>query len=237
MKSETMNITKRNILILSLFTGLISPLTIPSANASSPTETLPAHTVVLLSLDEDLRSGQQPAGTAITYRVDKDISSSDGKVLIAAGAHGYGTVIASSGVQGFGKNGKLEISCEYVTAVDGSKIPFDDPDFKNSGGGTRVRALIRPLLLMPFSKGGDVKLEKGLPLTMATASDCPIQPTSLQPNTQDVQVLPNGHNQKTFSARIKSFTADDVVFSTQSGDTDMKLSDINKILQGNDPTQ
>jgi hypothetical protein len=200
------------------------------AIASANSSVLAAHTLVLLSLDEDLRSGQQPVGDTVAYKVDKDVLDSDGSVIIAAGAPGYGKIITSSSVGGFGKNGKLVISCEYVTAVDGSKILFTDPEFKNSGGGTRVRALIRPLLLMPFSKGGDVKLQRGLPLTMSTDTDNPIKTSNTATNSQAVQVQQTGHNRTPFTAFIKSYSTDDVIFTTGVGDVDMKLTDVNKII-------
>jgi hypothetical protein len=220
----------------------VEPKSVPAAppEPQPVIVTLPADTLVLLSLDEDMRSGLQQSGDSVQYLVDADVHAPSGQLVIACGAKATGVVTESVGVGGFGRNGVLKISCESVTAVDGTKVAFADPQLlKHASGSQLTNLLTSPVLLMPFKKGNDLKLNRGMPLTMATASDTKITLPMPDPAVSTpaaialpppVTVVEHGHNKKPFNAAIKSYTDADVVFTTGTGDEDLSIADIQKLL-------
>lgn len=124
-------------------------------------------THVKLQLTETLSSNKSRVGDKVHYVVDEDVTDSDKKVLISKGAPATGTVTLAKGRGGLGRSGKLEFTCESVTAVDGSQIPLRGEEAKNGKGGkgsmVAVTLLISPLGL--FMKGHNITVKQGTVVT------------------------------------------------------------------------
>jgi len=202
-----------------------------AADPGSAATVVPANTTVALILGQDLRSGQQKAGDAVTYITICDITAPDGKVLVPAGALAHGVVTKSQGCGGFGKNGKLEITCDYIDAPGGARVDFADPDLKKHGKSSQLATMLfTPFILTPFTKGKDVELHKGLVLTMQVKSDTAISAPLSDEHSQTVLlVLERGRRKKPFQASVKSVTADAITFATDTGDKALKVKDIDAI--------
>lgn len=89
-----------------------------------------------------------------------------GNLVIAAGARAQGTVTEILPRQSMGKQGKLEVSVEWVEAVDGSKIGLRGE--RDLGGQGRSAGDVAVRMLFGFGgfmRGKNVSIEKGQELT------------------------------------------------------------------------
>jgi hypothetical protein len=91
---------------------------------------VPDGTEVDLKLAESISSARAMVGQRIRFTVAKDVVS-DGYVVIPTGALAIGTITKASPKKWAGRSGKLEMSLQDVTAIDGTKI-----DLAGSRGGS-----------------------------------------------------------------------------------------------------
>jgi hypothetical protein len=99
---------------------------LPTAIAAqeAPTDTaivVPAHTEMLLRLDEEIASNRARVGQPVAVSVARDVIV-DGAVLIPRGSPGVGAVTSRTGKGAFGKSGKLDIELRSVE-VGGRTVP------------------------------------------------------------------------------------------------------------------
>jgi len=100
--------------------------TLPTAIAAqeAPTDAaivVPAHTEMVLRLDEEIASDRAVVGQTVAVSVARDVIV-DGAVLIPRGAPGVGAVTFRTGKGAFGKSGKLDIELRSVE-VGGRSVP------------------------------------------------------------------------------------------------------------------
>lgn len=105
-----------------------------SARAQAPVE-LPADTPVTLSLVRELKSGSAKKDEVVHFRVEEDVATPDGVVLIRRGTLAFGKVARSRRAGLFGKKGSLEIQVEYTHAVDRQRVELTGERREGSGGG------------------------------------------------------------------------------------------------------
>jgi hypothetical protein len=137
---------------------------------------LPEKTEIKLTLEKDLKSGADKAGETVPYEVDRDVYSPfpSHVLLIPAGAKAFGKVIKSSRRGMLGKSGKLEFTCEYVLAPDGTKVPLRAAPTKekgrnNTGASVAIAVLAAPIALL--MNGRDVTVHKGQEYTAYVDED------------------------------------------------------------------
>jgi hypothetical protein len=129
-----------------------------------------------LTVQERLVSGEVPEGSRVTYKVERDVLDSTGKVLIAAGSLARGKVVKSEGSGFFGRSGALNISVENVDAVDGSLVLLRS--LRDSTGNDQEDAVIIGGVLLSvffiFMEGDDVRIEPGTLITAFVDRDTTI---------------------------------------------------------------
>lgn len=145
----------KKILIVWFFSSLFGVV------YSQQTLTLFEGTVVRIRLMETLDSRISKEGDMINFEASEDVAV-DGVVVIKKGAVAKGMVLSikSSGIGG--KKGELNISIDYVTAVNGKNIRLKysatSSGQSRSGGAIAGALLINPLLILV--KGKNITLEK-----------------------------------------------------------------------------
>ncbi len=98
---------------------------------------LKAGTPVTVVLKEALRGGRDKNGRSVSFAVASDVLAPNGRdVILRAGTPAYGTVRESGGAGMFGKGGKLKITCDYVAAADGARVPLRPAAKRDSIGRT-----------------------------------------------------------------------------------------------------
>ncbi len=145
------------------FTERPGSMLLPSAKPERPPAVLMEGTPVLLQTEEKLRSGHTKEGSAIRFKVARDITGPGGMVLITYGDFAHGRVTRSRRRGAFGKAGQLEFSVDSVTAVDGTTVPLrasEEMAGKDNKGVVIASALLLTVLTV-FVHGKDVEVPAG----------------------------------------------------------------------------
>jgi hypothetical protein len=108
---------------------IITPAVAP-APVTKGVSVIPDGTEVDLKLAETISSARAMVGQRIRFTVAKDVVI-NGYVVIPVGALAIGTITKASAKKWAGRSGKLEMSLQDVTAIDGTKI-----DLSGSNGGS-----------------------------------------------------------------------------------------------------
>ena len=108
---------------------IITPAVAP-APVTKIISVVPDGTEVDLKLAETISSARAMVGQRIRFRVAKDVVI-NGYVVIPVGALAIGTITKADPKKWAGRSGKLEMSLQDVTAIDGTKI-----DLAGSHGGS-----------------------------------------------------------------------------------------------------
>jgi hypothetical protein len=120
--------------------GSAAPLRVEAAQApNTPQSALVVSkgTKVVLLLMEDLRSGSARKGQPVAFTVATEVRSADGHdLLLPAGTPAVGKVTESHGARGFGRPGRISVTCD-VLLVQGSpgSIPRSVPVSAAGGSG------------------------------------------------------------------------------------------------------
>jgi hypothetical protein len=144
---------------------------------------LPDSTIVVLAITEPLKSGRAKKGQQVEFEVVEDVSV-DGAVLIAKGSKAVGTVTASSGRSIFAISGKLAVTIDAVTAIDGTQIPLRGGESLKGDG--RVATMLTTVLavgggylpaapLFFLLPGKDAKIAKRATFTGFVQGDVAVQ--------------------------------------------------------------
>src|SRR5215212_7787421 len=128
---------------------------------------LTPQTEVRLHVVDRLQSGLSRVGDRANFRVDADVQDTEGHIVIRGGTPAYGTVTESKGKGSWGKRGRLNLSIDYTTAVDGQRVPLRGQNGaagrKGSGAAWTTALVVAPVAGF-FMKGGNTTLEPGTPL-------------------------------------------------------------------------
>ncbi|MCJ8346376.1 hypothetical protein MJH12_12605 [bacterium] len=153
-----MNITKRSIQFLVL--ALIALSTFTHA------EKVNAESAVKLILLDELRSGRSKVGSEVNFKVDENITDSNGTLLIRKGTQAYGTILRSRKAGAWGRRGILEVEVTYTTAINGERVNLRAYQTKAGSGNKRLITTGAWLVAWPlaFIRGSNVVIKSGSPL-------------------------------------------------------------------------
>jgi hypothetical protein len=113
---------------------------------------VPDGTEVDLKLAETISSARAMEGQRIRFTVAKDVTI-NGYVVIPVGALAIGTVTKASPKKWAGRSGKLEMSLQDVTAIDGTKI--DIAGSRGGSGDSHVGRMVTGIVITSiFTLGG-----------------------------------------------------------------------------------
>jgi hypothetical protein len=113
---------------------------------------VPDGTEVDLKLAETISSARAMEGQRIRFKVAKDVVV-DGYVVIQTGSLAIGTVTKASPKKWAGRSGKLEMSLQNVTAIDGTKIDLSGN--RGGSGDSHVGRMVTGMVITSiFTFGG-----------------------------------------------------------------------------------
>ncbi len=152
-----------------------------ASKASSVTTTISSAIVkegtpVMLQTTEKMVSGATTKGSAVRYKVIRDVVGSEGQVLIPYGASAYGKVITSTPRGMFGRAGKIEFNIESVQGAGETLIPLrasQDATGASNGGAVVMTTLFLSVLGV-FINGRDAVIPEGTMITAFVDHDTPI---------------------------------------------------------------
>ena len=162
------------------------------AKSGPPSEDIlvPAGAEVMVLTKNDLYSNTVFVGERLGFEVARDVIF-NGRVVIAKGAPAEAVVTLAIPRRSFGRGGKLGISVETVTAVDGQKIKLRAA-VNEQGDGRTGKAVIRTILgggLSPFGgreqKGVNARIKAGTEIKVETAEEKAVSVDSGRPPAQD----------------------------------------------------
>jgi hypothetical protein len=147
---------------------------------------VPAGAEVMILTRDDLYSHTAVVGERLTFEVARDVII-DGRVVIAEGAPVEAVVTQASPRGSFGRGGKLSISAETVTAVDGQKIKLRDSINKHGDNRTGKTAFLIILgggiggIFAQEQKGANARIKSGTEIKVETAEEKSISVNTGQP--------------------------------------------------------
>lgn len=137
---------------------------------SSSKVVLPESTEIKLTLEKSLKSGADKVGEEVPYEVARDVYTPFPAhiLLVPAGTPAFGKVTRSSRRGMLGKAGKLEFTCDYVRALDGTHISLRSEKTTASGRSNSGANVAAVLLFAPgylLINGRDTTVDKGKEIT------------------------------------------------------------------------
>lgn len=147
-----------------LFTDAIATMVF---NPLKPTTTvkLAERTRVKVTILEGLSSNHSKKGEEVRYEVAEDVLGPNREVLISKGTAALGTVTRASRRGIFGKPGKLNVSIDFVRAVDETRVPLRaNEDMSKSGKNNVTGVAAATILVAPIGlliNGRDAGIKKG----------------------------------------------------------------------------
>lgn len=142
---------------------------------------LAPHTPIIIRCEETIRTKDVVSGGTVNFSVLNDVKSSNGTILIKAGAPVTAQISFARDKGMIGRSGELTVSDFHTTAVDGTYIPLSgsvsaNPDDKMTLS-IVLSVLICPLFLL--MKGEDAQLPAGSTKTAYTITETFINASSL----------------------------------------------------------
>lgn len=191
-------------------------------------------TPVGLILDCELKSGSAKVGDSVAFKTIAPIYSSDHIQLVPAGASAVGTVTRSSHHGAFGKAGKLDFTCDYVIAPDGTHIMLRGQKLSGAGRdntGAMVASTIFLGPLMLLINGRDIVMHRGLPLEMWVNQITTIAAPTMDPDHRlhDWSFQMRDQSAPRVVGNATSFDGDKYSVSTSSGSQAINFSDLKSI--------
>lgn len=156
-------------------------LAFPSGVIEVADRAVPADTLIKIKLLTPLDSETTGVGNEVRYQVAEDVVL-DGSLVFAAGAEGSGVVAKVSEAQNFGRNAKLEVDFQTITALDGrivdtvlgEKAKEETERLAVAAGATVAGlALLGPVGIVAgaFVKGKNIKIPVGSEMYIQTKTD------------------------------------------------------------------
>ena len=143
-----------------IYTSQYNPSTGEKITSSAPVE-IPANTMVRLRASTTYSGKSTTQGQNVLFTVVNDVKV-NGTVVIRAGAQAVGNVTEVKKASMIGQPGKVAISLNSVTAVDGTEVPLMASTV-NEGDNKMVTSVIVGLLcILGFvMKGGEGSIQAG----------------------------------------------------------------------------
>lgn len=152
--------------------------------------TVAKDTLVKIKISEELGTKKSRVGDPVSFQASSDVFV-DGKLIIAKGAMGLGSVTKVEPSRNFGRDAKLEISFDSITAIDGTTVPTflgdkakEETKSMAKAAGATVAGLV---LLGPigvvggaFVHGQDINLPAGTEVYIQTKDDQALNGITLQ---------------------------------------------------------
>jgi|GEM_PF-3995547 hypothetical protein len=152
---------------------LTAALSANPAGAPAPV-TLPSGTHVRFHLVRPLMSDRTKSGQRFTFVLLQPIEVG-GRVVVADGTVGFGTVVLAGHSGAGGHEGDLTLRLDGVPAVNGTQVIFCQQRLRING---RNRKLLGGLLgFVPFIRGSEIHIS-----TKASIETVLTQPTASPPN-------------------------------------------------------
>jgi hypothetical protein len=130
---------------------IITPAIAP-APMTKGISVVPDGTEVDLKLAETISSARAMEGQRVRFTVAKDVAI-DRYVVIQAGSLAIGTITKASPKKWAGRSGKLEMSLQNVTAIDGTKIDLSGN--RGGSGDSHVGRMVTGIVITSiFTLGG-----------------------------------------------------------------------------------
>lgn len=144
-------------------------------------QTVTVDSLIKIALTTSIDSKTAAVGDKVTYQVAEDVVI-DGTLVFAKGAQGTGTISKVSRSQNFGRDAKLEVNFERITAVDGSSVETvlgdkAKQEMENmalaAGASIAGMVLLGPVGIVTgaFVKGKDAKIAEGAQMYIQTKAD------------------------------------------------------------------
>lgn len=151
-------------LILSFWGMALTNFSLPASAAYLALKVkLRAGTPVILRLPQSVNSETARVGDVVNFEAARDVEV-DGKVVISRGALAMGTIASVEKRAIIGDPGKIMVSVQSVTAVDGTSVPIR-ATLSQEGKNKQVTALIVGILLCILGlfliKGGEAVVPAG----------------------------------------------------------------------------
>jgi hypothetical protein len=129
-----------------------APATMITSAVAPAISVVPDGTEVDLKLAETISSARAMVGQRIRFKVAKDVVI-NGYVVIPVGALAIGTITKADPKKWAGRSGKLEMSLQDVTAIDGTKI--DLTGTHGGSGDSHVGRMVTGMVITSiFTLGG-----------------------------------------------------------------------------------
>ncbi len=123
---------------------------------------IPAGTLIKVEVLQEVTSKNAKSGDILSFSTVEPVVINN-KVYVPKGSPVTGMVKDVDGKRGLGKAGSLNISIDYLTMPDGSKVKLNgSPSVKGKntlGSAVAVALIVNPLFLL--HKGKDAKIKKG----------------------------------------------------------------------------
>src|SRR5262245_19121216 len=158
------------------------------AKPAAPSENIivPSGAEVMILTRTDLYSHTLIVGERLTFEVARDVII-DGRTVIAKGAPVEAVVTVAIPRKSFGRGGKLGISVETVTAVDGQKIKLRtalNEKGESRIGGVAILTILGGGLLGKEQKGANARIKAGTEIKVETAEERSISVDAGKPPAQ-----------------------------------------------------
>lgn len=159
---------------------------------------LPENTPVKVRMMEEIKSGVSKVGEVVKYEICKDVLDSNHTVIIANKAKAFGRITESKKRGMFGKQGKLNFTCEYAIAVDGTRVPLRSTQKrgygKDNGASIAATALLTGVFGV-FIQGKDIVIKKGMEIDLFINTETTVDPAnhvseSIDDKTDEVVLQP-----------------------------------------------
>lgn len=210
---------------------------LPPAQAPTAPGQLSPDTTVRLFLVERLKSGAAKKGDRVRFEVSDDVVDPSGAVLIRKGTPAYGTVTTSKGSGTFGKSGKLEVTIDQTTAVDGQQVRLRGSKSGRGKGSTGAAVAVSALVFLPagfFMKGKNLSVDPGTPF-MAYV-DSPVTVKTGKPAGEETAAKVDGprksivlRNGDKLTGRIAGLADGVYTIVTDNGTLKVKEGDVSQI--------
>lgn len=137
----------RAVVVVLLVAFIPAVLPLPRATAQEKV-TIPEGTRLAVKVQETLSSETAKQGQLVRFEVVRDVQVK-GKAVIKAGAPAVGEVTRVASKKMIGREGELQVTIRYATAVDGSQVPLR-ASLEQKGEGKLETTVVLGVVLCPL---------------------------------------------------------------------------------------
>jgi hypothetical protein len=163
-------INPSSIFATSFIHAVYNPKTGERVSSNSASITVPAGTMIRLRATTTYDGSTASQGGMVIYSVVNDIKV-NGVVVIQAGAQASGTITEVKKAAMIGQPGKIAVSLQSVTAVDGTEIPLMASTVNEGENKMTTSVIIGILCILGFlMSGGEGSIQAGSTIDARTMS-------------------------------------------------------------------